>query len=173
MTLRVTHFPLHPETPPEGRPLADLFAGRGFDVDAAQDRIAEVAASEGLPYGHRTHTYNSRLAQELGAWAEEQPGGGAIHDALFRAYFVDGVNLARADELVRIAGSVGLPRDAARDVLERRTHKDRVDADWERSARLGVTAVPTFVFEGRGTVGAQSYEALEELLVQGGARRRE
>jgi predicted DsbA family dithiol-disulfide isomerase len=83
------------------------------------------------------------------------------------------VNLARVDELVRIAGSIGLPENAARDVLESRTHKARVDADWERSGRIGVTAVPTFVFEGRGVVGAQSYETLEELVVQGGARRRE
>jgi predicted DsbA family dithiol-disulfide isomerase len=141
-------------------------------VEAAQARIAEMAAAEGLPYGHRTHTYNSRLAQELGTWAEHQHGGETIHDALFRAYFVDGVNLARLDELVKIAGSVGLSEDDARDVLERRTQRERVDADWERSVRLGITAVPTFVFEGRGVVGAQRYETLEELLVRGGARRR-
>ena len=170
--LRVTQFPLHPDTPPEGRPLTDLFAGRGVDLDASQARIMEVAAREGLPYGARTHTYNSRLAQELAKWGEEQPGGEAIHDALFRAYFEHGINLAETDRLVRIVGSVGLPEKEALDVLERRTYKERVDQDWERSTRFGVTGVPTFVFANRGVVGAQPYEALEEMVVQGGAQRR-
>ena len=170
--LRVTQFPLHPDTPPEGRSLEELFAGRAVDLDGSQARISQVAAQEGLPYGMRTHTYNSRLAQELAKWGEEQPGGEAIHNALFRAYFVHGINLAETDRLVQVAGSVGLSEEGALDVLERRTYRGRVDEDWDRSAQLGVTGVPTFVFANRGVVGAQPYEALEELVVQGGAQRR-
>ena len=91
------HFPLHPETPTEGQSLEDLFAGRGFDIEAMNRRLEGLAEAEGLPYSRRTHTYNSRLAQELGAWAETQPGGEAIHDALFKAYFVDGENIGDVD----------------------------------------------------------------------------
>ena len=170
--LRVTQFPLHPDTPLEGRALADLFAGRAIDLDAYQARVIQIAAQEGLPYGLRTHTYNSRLAQELAKWGEEQPGGEAIHSALFQAYFVHGINLAGIDRLVEIAGSAGLPEKEALDVLERRTYRGRVDEDWDRSTRLGVTGVPTFVFDNRGVVGAQPYEALEELVRQGGGQRR-
>jgi predicted DsbA family dithiol-disulfide isomerase len=82
------HFPLHPETPVEGRSMAELYAGRNVDPDAMYRRMKALMDAEGLPYGVRTHTYNSRLAQELGSWADTQPGGGAIHDALFKAYFV-------------------------------------------------------------------------------------
>ena len=170
--LRVTQFPLHPDTPPEGRSLEELFAGRAVDLDGSQARISQVAAQEGLPYGMRTHTYNSRLAQELAKWGEEQPGGEAIHSALFRAYFVHGINLAETDRLVHIAGSVGLSEEDALDVLVRRTYRGRVDEDWDRSVQFGVTGVPTFVFANRGVVGAQPYEALEELVVQGGGQRR-
>lgn len=170
--LRVTQFPLHPDTPPEGRSLRDLFAGRVVDLDAYQDRIIQIAAQEGLPYGMRTHTYNTRLAQELARWGEGQPGGEAIHNALFQAYFVHGINLAEIDRLVQAAGSVGLSEKEAQNVLERRTYRGRVDEDWSRSTRFGVTGVPTFVFANRGVVGAQPYEALEELVVQGGAQRR-
>ena len=88
---------------------------------------------EGLPYGTRTMTYNSRLAQELGAWADTQPGGDAIHDALFRAYFVDARNIGDPEVLVEIAQSVGLDPDAARAVIEKRSHKAAVDADWAKS----------------------------------------
>jgi len=39
-------------------------------------RMKALMDAEGLPYGKRTYTYNSRLAQELGKWADTLPGGG-------------------------------------------------------------------------------------------------
>jgi predicted DsbA family dithiol-disulfide isomerase len=162
------HFPLHPDTPQAGRSLEDLFAGRGYDVPKMQAQMRARMQAEGLPYGNRSMTYNSRLAQELGAWADGQPGGEAIHDALFRAYFVDARDISDPEVLVEIAASVGLPAAQAREVIEKRTHKAAIDADWEKSRRYGVTGVPTFVIGSNGVVGAQPYEALEELVKQAG-----
>ena len=164
--IKWVHFPLHPDTPQEGRSLEDLFAGRGFDIPKMQAQMRARMEAEGLPYGNRTMTYNSRLAQELGAWADTQPGGEAIHDALFRAYFVDGRDISDAEVLVEIAAAVGLPADQAREVIEKRTHQAAIDTDWNKSRQYGVTGVPTFVAGGHGVVGAQPYEALEELLKQ-------
>lgn len=159
------HFPLHPETPPEGRALADLFRGRSAEQRAAMQ--AEMKArmdAEGLPYGERTMTYNSRLAQELGKWADTQPGGEAIHDALFRAYFVEARDISSPAVLLEIAAKVNLPVDAAREVLEKRTFSEAVDADWKLSREYGITGVPTFVVGRYGVVGAQPYAALQQLV---------
>jgi len=169
---RLVHFPLHPETPPEGRSMADLYAGRSVDPEATYARMKALMDAEGLPYGRRTHTYNSRLAQELGKWADSQPDGEAIHDALYRAYFVDARNIGDPDILVEIAGSVGLGSDEARAVLAERRFKDAVDADWAKSHAYGVTGVPTFVAARYGVVGAQPYEVLAQLLGKAGAARR-
>jgi len=158
------HFPLHPDTPPEGRSLADLFAGRNLDRKAMHAQMKARMDAEGLPYGERTMTYNSRLAQELGKWADTQPGGEALHDALFRAYFVEARDISGPAVLLEIAERVGLPVEAAREVLERRTFKEAVDRDWELSRRYGITGVPTFVAGDRGVVGAQPYEVLERLV---------
>jgi predicted DsbA family dithiol-disulfide isomerase len=166
LRVKWVHFPLHPETPAEGRSLEDLFAGRGYDIPKMQAQMRARMEAEGLPYGTRTHTYNSRLAQELAAWADTQPGGEKIHDAMFRAYFVDAKNIGDPGVLVDIAASVGLPADQAREVIEKRTHKEAVDADWEKSRQYGITGVPTFVIGHQGVVGAQPYEALEELVKQ-------
>jgi predicted DsbA family dithiol-disulfide isomerase len=160
------HFPLHPETPPEGRSLADLFAGRNVDRTAMHAQMKARMDAEGLPYGERTMTYNSRLAQELGKWADTQPGGDAIHDALFRAYFVEARDISQPAVLLDIARQVGLPVDGAREVLEKRTFKEAVDADWKLSREYGITGVPTFVAGGYGVVGAQPYEALEQLVLK-------
>jgi predicted DsbA family dithiol-disulfide isomerase len=166
------HFPLHPETPTEGGSMAELYAGRNVDPEAMYARMKGLMDTEGLPYGRGTHTYNSRLAQELGKWADTQPGGEAIHDALYKAYFVDARNIGDPDILVEITQSVGLPAEEARDVLTERRFKDAVDADWAKSRQYGVTGVPTFVAARYGVVGAQPYEILEQLLDKAGARRR-
>ena len=158
------HFPLHPDTPAEGRALADLFAGRNVDRKAMHAQMKARMEAEGLPYGERTMTYNSRLAQELGKWADTQPGGEALHDALFRAYFVEARDISRPAVLLEIAQQGGLSADGAREVLEKRTFKDAVDADWNLSRQYGITGVPTFVAGRRGVVGAQPYEALEQLV---------
>ena len=126
--------------------------------------------AEGLPYGERTMTYNSRLAQELGKWADTQPGGEAIHDALFRAYFVEARDISQPAVLLEIAEQVGLPVDGAREVLEQRTFKAAVDEDWKLSRQYRITGVPTFVAGGYGVVGAQPYETLEELVRKVGSR---
>ena len=131
-------------------------------------RMKELMDAEDLPYSHRTYPYTSRLAQELGKWADTQPGGEAIHDALYRAYFVDDVNVGDVEALLVVAKAVGLDVAAARTVLESRSFKDAVDADWDKSRQYGVTSVPTFVVGRQGVVGAQPYETLEKLLQEAG-----
>lgn len=168
----LVHFPLHPDTPPEGREMAGFYAQRGLDPEAMYQRMKTLMDAEGLPYGRRTHTYNSRLAQELGKWADTQPGGGAIHDKLYRAYFVEARNIGDPDILVEIAESVGLDGAEARAVIEERRFKDAVDADWQKSAAYGVTGVPTFVAARYGVVGAQPYETLAQLVERTGAAKR-
>ena len=138
-------------------------------MEAMYTRMKGLMDEEGLPYGQRSHTYNSRLAQELGKWADTQPGGEAIHDALYRAYFVDAVNVGDVDALLTIAEDVGLDVYAAREVLQSRSFSDAVDADWDLSRRYGVTGVPTFVAAQKAVVGAQPYEVLENLLQEAGA----
>jgi predicted DsbA family dithiol-disulfide isomerase len=168
----LVHFPLHPETPAEGRSMAEVYAGRNVDPEAMYTRMKGLMDAEGLPYGRRTHTYNSRLAQELGKWADTQPGGEALHDALYKAYFVDARNIGDPEILVELAASVGLSPEEARVVLAERRFKDAVDTDWAKSHRYGVTGVPTFVAGRHGVVGAQPYEVLEQLLDKAGAKRR-
>ena len=112
------------------------------------------------------------MAQELGKWAEEQGRGEEFHNAVFRAYFVDGINIAKSEELISIVRKIGLPAEEAEKGLLSRTYKAAVDADWKLSRQLGITAVPTFVIDKRGVVGAQPYDVLEKFLEENGVRRR-
>jgi predicted DsbA family dithiol-disulfide isomerase len=116
--------------------------------------------------------YNSRLAQELGLWAESQDAGDAFHSAVFKAYFVEGTNIAKVPALVELASSVGLPGDEAESILATRAFKAAVDADWELSREKAIRAVPTLVMNQERLVGAQPYKAMEMLLERNGVRKR-
>jgi predicted DsbA family dithiol-disulfide isomerase len=165
-------FPLHPETPADGQTLEQLFAGRSIDLEKSKVRLKQVADELGLPWGDRTMTYNSRLAQEVAKWAESRGKGDPFHEAVFRAYYVDGINIGKIKELVSLAKSVGLPEKEARSVLESRPYREAVDADWSRSHQLGITGVPTFVIGHQAIVGFQPYENLAQLLKTNGANKK-
>ena len=158
-------FPLHPNTPPEGLLMKDLYKNRDPDqMKATGDYLKSQMAEAGLPYNRRTRLDNSRLAQELGAWADTQTGGAAFHDAMFTAYFVDDRNIGDLDELVAIAGSVGLDELEAREVLKQRSFSPTVTRDWERAWSEGVTGVPTFTARDLFVFGCQPYEVLVRFL---------
>ncbi|HEX4997746.1 MAG TPA: DsbA family oxidoreductase [Terriglobia bacterium] len=159
-------FPLHPETPPEGLALKDLFAGRTVDLEAAHARLKAMMESEGLQFNERRYTYNSRLAQEL---AKAFP---QLRGRLYRAYFEEAKNIANPDILVAIAESEGVSAEAARRVLTERLSREAVDDDWRRARRYGVTGVPSFVAGGQMLVGAHPYETLERFVRAAGARSR-
>ena len=135
--------------------------------------LKTTAEELGLPFGPRTKTYNSRLAQELGMWAMTLGKGDAFHLAAFKAYFADGVNLGKITVLLEIASNLGLPEKEAAQVLANRVYKDAVDRDWQDSQFKGITAVPTFIMGQHKLVGAQNYEALEQLVRLYGAVKRD
>jgi predicted DsbA family dithiol-disulfide isomerase len=163
LELRWTVFPLHPETPEQGQSLEQLFAGR-IDVPSMLNRLKQVADSLELPFCARTHTYNSRRAQELGKWAEQQGQGDAFRAAIYQAYFAEGRNIAKPTELAAIVAELGLSVTEAQQVLNEQMFAGAVDADWQRSRSLGVSSVPTHHFESRALVGFQEYAAFRRLI---------
>ncbi len=148
--------------------LEELFKKKGMviNVDKAMDQLCATAEQFGLKMGKRTRTYNSRLAQEAGLWAQEKGYGHAFHMAVFEAYFVDGKNIAQKEELLKLIEISGLDPVEGEKIIDQRTYSDAVDADWERSRASGIAAVPTFRMGLETLVGAKPYEVLERLVVK-------
>jgi predicted DsbA family dithiol-disulfide isomerase len=136
------------------------------------EHLRSIADDLGLPFGDREHTYNSRLAQELGLWAETMGRGDDFHMAAFHAYFARGENLALPHVLLAIIDGLGLSRDQAEEILAKRSFAAQVDADWDLSRKMGVTAVPTCLLNGNKLVGAQSYGDLQRFAVSAGVQPR-
>ncbi len=172
IAIRWRMFPLHPDTPEEGLLLERLFANYPVDINKMMHQLQKTAADLGLPFGDRKKTYNSRLCQELGLWAESKNKGDAFHMAVFKAYFVDGKNLAKNPVLLDLAALVDLPIEEASDVLTERKFKAAVDADWSLAREKAITAVPTFLLNQDKLVGAQSYEKLVKFVETNGVKKR-
>jgi predicted DsbA family dithiol-disulfide isomerase len=117
--------------------------------------------------GNCKMAYNSRLAQEVGLWAEEKGKGHDFHMAAFRAYFVAGDNLAKKEVLLDLIRSVELDPVEGETVMDQRTFKDAVDTDWELSRAKKIKAVPTFIMGLDRLVGAQTHEILEKMVIKG------
>jgi predicted DsbA family dithiol-disulfide isomerase len=135
--------------------------------------LKRIANRLGLPFGEPKNMYNTRLAQELGKWAESKGKGYEFHTALFRAYFVKGEHIGKDHVLVKLAESVNLNGQDAQNIIQDRTYRQAIDSDWKRSYELSVTEVPTFLFNHQALVGAQPYETLRNFLLPNKVEKRD
>ena len=80
----------------------------------------------------------------------------ALKERLLKAYFVDGLDVGDPEVLADCAAEVGMPRDGALAFLHSDDGVDEVRAQLAFAAEAEITAVPTFVIDGRWAVpGAQ------------------
>jgi predicted DsbA family dithiol-disulfide isomerase len=153
---------LRPETPPEGMP-----ARRIVEAGAPATPTEIRGEKLGIRFKRgRTTTSYSHLALEAAEFAfqlSEDPW--AFHRRLFKAYFEDLDDIGDVDVLVRLADEMGLDTVALREALTTRHFEHEVDEGIAWSRSIGVTAIPTFVFnERQGMVGAQELPAFREMM---------
>src|SRR5688572_10608143 len=153
---------LRPETPPEG-----MLARRIIAPDAPLTPMEQRAADLGINFKRgRTTTSYSHLALEAAEFAfqySEDPW--RFHRRLFGAYFEELQDIGDIDVLVRLAEEMGVDGVSLREALNDRHFESEVDEGIAWSREIGVTAIPTFVFnERQGMVGAQELPAFREMM---------
>lgn len=166
--------PTLPETP---RPLTEALRKKfGPRLDATLRQTAAAAKQDGLDLRFDDAlAVNTLTAHRLLRFALAQGGPGvqrALAENLFEAYFTRGLNVADHDVLADLAEAAGLDHDDALVYLGVGDGEDEVRAEIAEAQRLGIRAVPTFVFDGRTAVqGAQPtstfLQVLEELAREG------
>ena len=162
-------YQLDPSAPAKSVPLLDALT-RKFGPNAAQmERVTGAAAGEGISMRmDRARSVNTLDAHRLLRLAEREHGPAvqrALVDRLFAAYFTDGGDVGDRAQLVSIAAAAGIDRARAEAYLASGEGLAEVTAEIEEARSLGITAVPTFVFEGKYAVsGAQEPELFLEAL---------
>ncbi|MGN9844705.1 DsbA family oxidoreductase [Nonomuraea sp. H19] len=160
-TIEVTMRPyqLNPDASAEGEPLIPHLE-RKFGPNAGQmvARVVSTAAAEGLELDYdKAVSAGTFEAHRLVEVATRQGLGEEMADRLFRAHFSEGLNVADADVLAKLAAETGV-RDSGEGAEEVREQLGRARA-------LGITGVPLFLFEGAYAVsGAQPEDAFAAAI---------
>lgn len=159
--MRFAPFFLHPETPPEGAPRR-----RYTQEGDPPTPIEERGTSLGITFSRGgTITSNSYLALQAAEFSAEHDGGMDFHRAMFKAFFEDLEDIGKIDTIVQVGESVGLDGVELRKALESGEYRQQVDDGIRWSREIGVTGVPTFVFDEQyGVVGAQDHEVFVSML---------
>ena len=158
-------FELHEDTPEEGIAVAEYFGRPREQVERMQERLRTRAGELGLPFASPELLTNTRKAHILSEYARDEGQLEALHRELFRANFVEGLNLAYDEVLRQMAARAGLDPEVAMASLERPDYRERVERSLERAREIGITGVPTFIVDGKYMiVGAHPYEALRDAL---------
>ncbi len=126
--------------------------------------------SSGFPVGStfsvrnallRKHGMDARQAEA----AAQQIEALAHSDTIFRAYFGKAQTVFSLEDLLKLADELGLDREQARQVLERRRYRQQAQDDARQAQRLGASGAPFIVIDGRyGVSGAQDSDTLLDLL---------
>ncbi|WP_327289588.1 DsbA family oxidoreductase [Streptomyces sp. NBC_01198] len=165
-------FQLDPSAPQQARPHREVLAAKfGPQAAAMDERIAALGAEEGISFDFDTVLENnSLLAHRLLRFALDEYGPEAqvrLKGRLMTAHFGEGMDIGDQEQLTEAAVTVGLDRDAVTAFLSGDALHDEVVGEIDEARQLGITAVPTFVFEGQWAVqGGQETSTFLRVLEQ-------
>ena len=150
--------------PEEGMARAEYIAskfGDGSHSRRIHQTIAEAGATVGIDFAFDRikRSPNTRNAHRLVRFATRRGLGSAVVDRLFNGYFLEGRDVGDQATLADIASEAGIDREEARAFLASRAERDEIIAEDRNVRRLGINAVPCFIFAGQYAVsGAQEPE---------------
>jgi predicted DsbA family dithiol-disulfide isomerase len=161
LDVRFAPFLLDPTTPPEGKPRQ-----RHTHPDDPPTAMEERGQSLGITFSRgRTMSSNSHLALEAAEFAADHGAGLTFHRAMFKSYFDDLDDIGKVETVVQVGESAGLDAAELRQALESGEYRQQVDQGIAWSRQIGVTGVPTFVFDEKyGVVGAQDHDVFVSMM---------
>ena len=164
-------FELNPQLPKEGEEIAEHLR-RKYGLSEAQlaenqERIRQRGAEVGVAFGfgNRSRIYNTFDAHRLLHWAGLEGQQLALKQALLRAYFSDGRNVADLATLIAIVGEVGMDTERAAAILASDEYAAAVRADEQFYVRNGINGVPAVIIDRKHLIsGGQPVEVFAQAL---------
>jgi predicted DsbA family dithiol-disulfide isomerase len=165
-------FEINPDVPVEGVDRETFMAARMPDsalLEQAHIELERHGEGSGIHFRFDLirRVPNSRRSHLLIAHAARHGLQAAVMDRIMRAYFEEGCDVGDTEELARLGAEVGLKPAEARNALILRVGQDGVVAAERHAGVLGITGVPTYVFDGQYTIsGAQEVATFARVLDQ-------
>jgi predicted DsbA family dithiol-disulfide isomerase len=165
-------FELNPDIPTEGFDRAAYLAARAGDPKRVAEAHADLqrqGEASGIVFRFDLieRMPNTRRSHLLIAHAARCGRQTAVKERVMRAYFEEGCDIGDIEVLVRLGVEAGLAEHESRAALILRAGQDGVIAAERHAAVLGITGLPTFIFDGKYTIsGAQEVGILARVLDQ-------
>lgn len=163
-------FELNPEMPLEGRNQKEYLTQKfGSESKYAQiiGHVIKVAAEEGLNFDFTNQgiSPNTRNAHRIIWFAKRKGKQLEMKEALMKAYFEQGIDLSKKENLAQVAGGAGLGYEEVISFLESEEGLAEVTFAEQTNYQRGVTGVPFYIINNKyGISGAQPAEAFVEAL---------
>ena len=170
-------FQLDPTASPgKAGPVLDAYAKKFGGLEHAHqiiDHVTTVAADSGLQFRMDwALRANTLLAHRLLWLAQSTDNQVALKERLLQAYFIDGVDIGDPEVLATCASDVGLDHDRVLAFLDSDEGVAEVRDELRSATDMEITAVPTFVFDGKWMVpGAQDPDTFAQVLRRVVAKR--
>ena len=167
-------FFLDPTIPPAGLGRHEYMAAKFGEerLKTIHDPLIKAGKEDGVPYHFDkiTRTPNTMDAHRLLRWAKIEGKQPEIAEALFMAYWSDGLDVGDHKVLADIAAAHGMSRENVLKALGTNQDKNEILAETQQAQQMGVTGVPTYIINRKyGVVGAQSAELLAEQIKKAAA----
>ena len=165
-------FELNPEIPAEGVDRAAYLTARLGSPERVAEAHAELqrqGEASGIEFRFDLieRVPNTRRSHLLIAHAARSGRQTAVKDRIMQGYFREGCDIGDIEVLVRLGVEAGLAEHESRSALVLRAGQDGVIAAERHAAVLGITGVPTFIFDGQYTIsGAQEVGTLARVFDQ-------
>lgn len=164
-------FQLDPDFPADNAyPSAQYLSERkGYPIDQVKD-ISNQLAENGKGYGidfqfDKALIFNTFNAHRLIQWSKTENKSDALKEAMMVAYFTDGTNLTKEENLLAVAKSVGLSAEKAKSILASEEYSEEVRMDIYQAQQLSIRGVPYFLINEKTVIsGAQADEVFENAI---------
>jgi predicted DsbA family dithiol-disulfide isomerase len=128
-------------------PLSTLFPL--LDAQNLFRHLRDTAAPYDIIFADIARISNSRMSLEASEFAKEHGRFDQFHRAHFRTYFSQGIDIGSLEVLAQTGHDAGLDRISLVQSLQSGKFLPMIENMQKEAARLGVTAAPTIIIEGK------------------------
>jgi len=170
-------FELNPQTPKEGFNQKEYLTkkfGSEEKYNQITSHVASVAAEEGLKFDFSKQKVspNTRDAHRILLFAKQEGKQLIAKEAFMKAYFEEGVDLTKKENLLAISEQVGLNPQRITALLDSEEGLAEVIMSEQANHQRGISGVPYYIINNQyGISGAQSSEVFVQALTQIGNQR--
>jgi predicted DsbA family dithiol-disulfide isomerase len=165
-------FELNPSTPKEGFNQKEYLAKKFGSEERYREltnHVKSVAASEGLAFDFDKQKVspNTRDAHRIIGFAKQEGKQLAIKEAFMKAYFEEGIDLTKAENLLAVCKSVGLHSERISALLNSEEGLAEVILEEQNNIQRGINGVPYYIINNQyGISGAQPKATFIKALTQ-------